>query len=613
MASSLIGALRVSLGLDSAEFETGSKRARADSKKLAAGISADLASVKNAASLASNAIKGFLAVEVVQSIVGAARAGLEYASSLGEVAQQLGVTTKELQEYRYVASQVGVSQAEMDTALSKLTKTIGEAKAGSKTQVETFRELGVSIEDVNGRVYTAGELIPKLAGAISQIKDPATRARIEIELFGRAGQKLDTLLSAGTGEVNNLRDAAQKLGIVLSDEQIQKADDTADKLAAVKQVLEARIAGIVSDNAGSIMELANSLNNLAGAANSALSYYQRFRNFISSVPLGPQVLSAASYATNPLGALASMAGKALPKGRPGSSVRVAIPDAPVPDGALPTVKPSAGAKPKKGSAAASKKTGPSMADLINESIGNITLDDLENTKREANDAARRVYDSLGIDPGGDLSQLLYGSESKQAGIDAAIKKNEEIAIDYRERMGDQIHSLAGMYESLFLGGTGNIWESFKRQGVRIISQLLAQWTVGAMTGKGGGIGGLFSSIGSALGVGGSDTGIVAGGNRTIGAINDASKLPAFATGGSFKVGGVSGRDRNLVSFRASRGEMVNISKGENDNRGGPYFDLRGAVMTEDLLGQMNAIGQAAVIGGAALGRQQDARARRRRL
>ena len=59
--------------------------------------------------------------------------------------------------------------------------------------------------------------------------------------------KLAPLLEGGAAGVNNLRNAAQELGVVLSDEQIQKADETADKLSAMKQVLEARIAGAVSE------------------------------------------------------------------------------------------------------------------------------------------------------------------------------------------------------------------------------------------------------------------------------------------------------------------------------------------------------------------------------
>lgn len=253
----LIGALRVTLGLDSAQFEAGSKRARQTAKSDVSAIQREFDRLKTLGS-------SLAGIWASSEIIAAGKRALDYASSLGEVAQQLGVSTKELQQYRYAASQAGVSQDEMDKGLAKLTRTIGEAKAGSKAQATTFRELGVAIQDANGRVYSAGEVIPKLADALAKIKDPATRARVEVDLFGKAGQKLDTLLAGGSAAVNELTNAASKLGIVLSDEQIQNADETADKLAAVKQVLEARIAGVVSDNANSILSLASAMGALTG-------------------------------------------------------------------------------------------------------------------------------------------------------------------------------------------------------------------------------------------------------------------------------------------------------------------------------------------------------------
>lgn len=282
MAGELIGALRVTLGLDSAQFEAGSKRARQRAQTDAKAIQKALDGIKGRIDAAAGI---FGAAELLQ----AGKRALDYASSLGEVAQQLGVTTKELQEYRYAASQVGISNEEMDTALQKLTRTIGEAKAGSKAQATTFRELGVAIQDANGRVYTAGELIPRIADALSKIKDPATRARIEVDLFGRAGQKLDTMLAGGSQAVNELRDAAQKLGIVLSDRQIQSADETADKLSALKQVLEARIAGTVADNANAILGLANAVATLSARAMQFVSDYPRLAAALAGAAVGARM------------------------------------------------------------------------------------------------------------------------------------------------------------------------------------------------------------------------------------------------------------------------------------------------------------------------------------
>jgi hypothetical protein len=71
-------------------------------------------------------------------------------------------------------------------------------------------------------------------------------------------------------------------------------------------------------------------------------------------------------------------------------------------------------------------------------------------------------------------------------------------------------------------------------------------------------GGVLGAIGSVIGT--------AFGPKTT--TVDASDVPAFATGGSFRVGGQSGIDRNLVAFRATRGEMVDIRRPGNDNGGG---------------------------------------------
>lgn len=290
MAGELIGALRVSLGLDSAKFEDGLKKSRSRATSEFNAIQKSLSSLKTG-------LNGLAAGLSAGALVAAGKRALDYASSLGEVAQQLGVTTKDLQTYRYAATQVGISQDEMDKSLAKLTRTIGEAKAGSGAQATVFRELGVAVQDASGRVYTAGEVIPKLADALSKVKDPATRARLEVELFGKAGQKLDTLLAGGGTAVDELTAAAEKLGVVLSSDQIQRADDTADKLAAIKQILEAKIAGAVSDNISTIMALANAFGYLAEKAGQGGQNFSNYRNLRGLMLAGNKASAATLLST----------------------------------------------------------------------------------------------------------------------------------------------------------------------------------------------------------------------------------------------------------------------------------------------------------------------------
>lgn len=250
----------------------------------------------------------------IAELAGAATRALDYASSLGEVAQQLGVTTKDLQVYRYAATQVGIEQDEIDKGLAKLTQTLGQAAVGAKKPEAAFDALGISVRDTSGHVKTAGQVIPEIAAALKGVTDPAQRAAVEIALFGKTGQKLDTLLSGGRGQIDNLREAAERLGLVLSDRQIQNADDAADKLAAVKQVLEARIAGVVADNAESIVGLANSLEVLVGKAERAGAAWVAFKNSTAGQFLG-FVNQGASW-LNPVAVSTKMFGRAVGQAEP---------------------------------------------------------------------------------------------------------------------------------------------------------------------------------------------------------------------------------------------------------------------------------------------------------
>lgn len=267
----VIARLSVHLGLETAAFEKGSKRAETRMSGFQKNMSRASTAVKTA-------FVGMLGVFAVDQIVSVAKAGLEYASSLGEVAQQLGVTTKALQEYRYAASQAGIEQDEMDKGLSKLSVKIGQAADGNKSAVAVFKDLGISIRDSNGNVRDTGDILPEVAEAYSKLGSQAEKTALSAEVFGaKLGPKFNALLEGGAAGINSLRDAAHELGIVLSEEEIQNADDTADKLSAMKQVLEAKIASSVAQNADAILVLVDALTRLAAAAGNALSAWNKWR------------------------------------------------------------------------------------------------------------------------------------------------------------------------------------------------------------------------------------------------------------------------------------------------------------------------------------------------
>ena len=209
------------------------------------------------------------------AIVETGKRALEYASSLDEVSQQLGVTATDLQTFRYAASQVGISNEEMDKGLQKFTKSLGEARAGSAAAIGVFNQLGISQKEIAND--STHQLLLKTADGIGKIGDNATRSAPEIALFGKAGQKLDTLLSGGSKGILELTHAAEDLGLVLSHDEIENADRTADKISELKQVLEASIAKNVADNAASIYDLVSSLEKLVTKIPTAINYLKQLQ------------------------------------------------------------------------------------------------------------------------------------------------------------------------------------------------------------------------------------------------------------------------------------------------------------------------------------------------
>jgi hypothetical protein len=349
--TALIGALRVSMSADTAKFEDGMARARATSQKTAGYIKSSLGGIgfgirESLAGLVAGLSVGLFANLIKQS--------LEYAGSLAETAQQIGVTAKDLQTLRFAAGQVGVSQEQLETGLSKLTITLGKVAAGAVAPTKALKAIGLSVDDVKGK--DTGTVFRLIADGLGKVTDRAQRAAVEVALFGKTGASLDNLLSGGRSALDNLTSAAEKLGIVLSDEQIRKADDTADKLEALKTVLQANIAGVVADNANAILQLANALMTIVAVSARAAAAFGGFlhlmaaTNGIGEVARGVAEMASGNFSVGVQTVASGIAslGKGKPPAAP-SRRPVAMPATPK-GGDIGQFLAPAGAKPKKAAA-----------------------------------------------------------------------------------------------------------------------------------------------------------------------------------------------------------------------------------------------------------------------
>lgn len=250
-----IGSLNVDVTMETARFKAGARQVRAE----ASGLEKSLGGIKKAGAAILGAVAATGIVDMAIAFKDMGKAALDAAGGLGEAAAAVGVSTTALQEYRYAATQVGLSTEEMDKGLEQLTRRLGDAALGVKEPAEALKRLGISLDDIKGK--DAGDVIPLIAEGMKGIPDPAQRAAIAVDLFGRAGQKMATLLGGGAAGVNELRKAAQELGIVMTESEIAKADEAADKLAALNAVIEAQSNRKLAENADAILAYEEAVGN----------------------------------------------------------------------------------------------------------------------------------------------------------------------------------------------------------------------------------------------------------------------------------------------------------------------------------------------------------------
>lgn len=146
-------------------------------------------------------------------------------------------------------------------------------------------------------------------------------------------------------------------------------------------------------------------------------------------------------------------------------------------------------------------------------------------------------------------------------LDDVVVRNSYVP-DMVDSIGQHFARLQGNMVDPAIAANDNVAQSFESMATRGVNAL--QSLIGAI--KSGDIGGIIQSglgILGSLGIGGKS----GGGKIDFGSVS-ASSLIGFKNGGSFNVGGKSGVDKNIVAFRASKGERVDISTRGQQQAGG---------------------------------------------
>ncbi|KEP68438.1 hypothetical protein DL1_11965 [Thioclava dalianensis] len=215
MASSVIGALRVNLGLDSAKFESGSKRAKNSSAQLKKTLVA-----MGAAAAAAFAAVSAAALKGAEDIDRVAKAGRRINTSVG------GYRALEL-----AAGEAGVSVSSLSDSVQTMDREVAK---GGKNAAAALATLGISASDLAG--LEADQKLALIADRVKDLGLTTGQTTAVMQALGVRQRDIVLLLQQGGEALRNARSDMVKYGLALKQVDSSKIEAANDKIARLQLV-----------------------------------------------------------------------------------------------------------------------------------------------------------------------------------------------------------------------------------------------------------------------------------------------------------------------------------------------------------------------------------------
>ncbi|WP_157014898.1 phage tail tape measure protein [Mesorhizobium xinjiangense] len=316
--SSVIGALRVNLGIDSAQFNTGLKDAQTGAERFAKVAKTAFAAV------------GAAAVAMASAFAVGVRRSLTEADDLTKMAQKIGIPIEELSKLKYAADLSGVSLSGLSTGVRRLSQNMNDAAHGVGEGAEAFEQLGINVLGADGKLKSSSQILAEIADRFEKMPDGAEKTALAMDLMGRSGADLIPLLNGGSAALNSLLLEAKAFGLEISQKTGKAAEIFNDNLARMSYALQGVTLSLTAALAPALVVVSEAMVNLAQMFVDALQYLPTLAEYAAvaggalAAMVSPAILAAfgnlttaiavglvgavraltAVIAANPLGALA---------------------------------------------------------------------------------------------------------------------------------------------------------------------------------------------------------------------------------------------------------------------------------------------------------------------
>lgn len=173
------------------------------------------------------AFKAFFAAAAIGGFSAFVKSTIDAADAFGKLSTRTGIAANQLQAYANAGKLADVSQSDLETGLRTLARTQAEAADGVKTYSEAYERLGLSVKGTDGSLKASDELLAEIADKFADLPNGPEKAAVAMDIFGRSGSKLITLLNGGS-------EALERFNYETSENFAQNAELFNDKITTLQ-------------------------------------------------------------------------------------------------------------------------------------------------------------------------------------------------------------------------------------------------------------------------------------------------------------------------------------------------------------------------------------------
>lgn len=202
--------IRARATLDNKQFKTGVAQMNQGVSRFANG------QIKQMAGLIGGAF-------AVGAVINFTKEMFSAADALDNASKQMNIGVEELQALRRETELTAGSADKMDSTLRKLTKSMANAVAGESEQVDGFKDLGISMQEV--QTLSVDQLFEKIAVKVSGASLASKEASGASKILGRNYVELNTVMDTlATTGLENLKNQMLETNQIMSEGSVAAAD-----------------------------------------------------------------------------------------------------------------------------------------------------------------------------------------------------------------------------------------------------------------------------------------------------------------------------------------------------------------------------------------------------